>query len=44
MPTDNQPDKKEARVKKNQGQIPITEEAQNKNPNAKKQSAKESDV
>lgn len=44
MPKDSQPDRKEARVKKSEGQIPITEEGQNHNKNAKKQSIKNNDV
>lgn len=44
MPKDSQPDKRKARVKKSQGQIPITEEGHNHNPNSKKQSVKNNDV
>lgn len=38
MPKDSQPDKKEVRMKKCGGQIPMTRENQNQNPNAKKKS------
>lgn len=44
MPKDSQPDNKEAREKKCNGQTPITEENQNQNKNVKKQSAKPNDV
>lgn len=44
MPKDSQPDKKEARMKKCNGQTPITRENQNQNRTAKKQSNNRSDV
>ena len=44
MPKDSQPDNKKARKIKSRGQTPITAEAQNHNPNAKKQSIKNDDV
>ncbi|MEA4891477.1 MAG: hypothetical protein VB085_02790 [Peptococcaceae bacterium] len=44
MAKDSQPDNKRARMKKCNGQTPITRENQNQNPNAKKQSIKNSDV
>lgn len=44
MPKDSQPDNKQDRVKKANGQIPITKENQNHNKNAKKQSIKNNDV
>ncbi len=44
MPKDSQPDNKAARRKKAKGQTPITQENQNQNPNAKKQSVKPGDV
>jgi hypothetical protein len=44
MPKDSQPDNKKARKQKSKGQTPITEEAQNHNPNSKKQSIKNNDV
>jgi hypothetical protein len=44
MPKDSQPDNKWARVKKSEGQIPITRENQNQNRNTKKQSAPKNDV
>jgi hypothetical protein len=44
MTKDSQPDNKRARKEKSNGQIPITAEAQNHNPNAKKQSVKNNDV
>jgi len=44
MPKDSQPDKKEVRVKKSNGQTPITEEGHNHNPNRKKQSVQNDDV
>lgn len=43
MPKDSQPDKKRARKEKSRGQIPITEEGHNHNPNAKKQSVDKGD-
>ncbi len=44
MPKDSQPDNKNARIKKANGQTPITKENQNQNRNAKKQSVKNDDV
>ncbi len=44
MPKDSQPDKKEDRMKKCNGQTPLTRENQNHNPNSKKQSVKRNDV
>lgn len=44
MPKDSQPDNKNARLKKSNGQTPITRENQNNNRNTKKQSAKRGDV
>lgn len=44
MPKDSQPDNKKARREKSKGQTPITAEAQNHNPNAKKQSIRNNDV
>jgi len=44
MPKDSQPDQKKARRDKSRGQTPITAEAQNHNPNEKKQSVKNNDV
>ncbi len=44
MTKDSQPDKKEVRKKKSKGQTTITQEAQNHNRNAKKQSVKNNDV
>lgn len=44
MPKDSQPDNKRSRMKKANGQTPITEENQNHNRNTKKQSAKRDDV
>lgn len=44
MPKDSQPDKKEVRVEKANGQTPLTKENQNQNKNAKKQSIKNNDV
>lgn len=44
MTKDSQPDNKKARMEKCKGQTPITKEAQNHNPNAKKQSVKNNDV
>ncbi|WP_277668496.1 hypothetical protein [Caproiciproducens galactitolivorans] len=44
MPKDSQPDNKISRIKKANGQTPITRENQNKNRNAKKQSIKNNDV
>jgi len=44
MPKDSQPDNKKSRKEKSRGQIPITAEGQNNNPNSKKQSVKRDDV
>ncbi|SFR69761.1 hypothetical protein [Anaeromicropila populeti] len=44
MPKDSQPDKKEVRMEKCNGQTPLTRENQNKNKNAKHQSIKQNDV
>ncbi|HKL78906.1 MAG TPA: hypothetical protein VJ888_00575 [Mobilitalea sp.] len=44
MPKDSQPDNKRARTDKANGQIPITQENQNKNKNAKRKSIKHNDV
>lgn len=44
MPKDSQPDKKEVRDEKANGQTPLTKENQNKNKNAKRQSIKNNDV
>lgn len=44
MPKDSQPDNKQARTQKANGQTPITRENQNQNKNAKKQSIKNDDV
>jgi hypothetical protein len=44
MPKDSQPDNKQARIQKANGQTPITKENQNQNKNAKKQSIKNDDV
>jgi hypothetical protein len=44
MPKDSQPDNKEARMEKCNYQTPITQENQNKNKNAKRQSNKNNDV
>jgi len=44
MPKDSQPDNKEARIKKADGQTPITRENQNQTRNAKKKSIKNNDV
>jgi hypothetical protein len=44
MPKDSQPDNKQARKEKSKGQVPLTAEGQNKNPNRKKQSVKPGDV
>jgi len=44
MPKDSQPDNKKARMKKCNGQTPITKENQNQNRNAKKQSIERNDV
>ncbi len=44
MPKDSQPDSKEVRKKKANGQTPLTRENQNQNRNAKKKSIKNNDV
>lgn len=44
MPKDSQPDNKNARLQKSNGQLPLTREAQNQTPNVKKQSVKRDDV
>ncbi|WP_268876700.1 hypothetical protein [Konateibacter massiliensis] len=44
MPKDSQPDNKEARMEKCNGQTPITRENQNKNKNAKRHSIENNDV
>ncbi len=44
MPKDSQPDNKQARMEKCNGQTPITKENQNKNPNAKHKSIRHNDV
>jgi len=44
VPKDSQPDNKKDRIKKANGQTPITQENQNQNKNAKKQSIKNNDV
>jgi hypothetical protein len=44
MTKDSQPDNKEARIEKANGQTPITRENQNKNKNAKRRSIKRNDV
>lgn len=44
MPKDSQPDNKRARMKKANGQTPITKENQNKNKNGKRQSIEHNDV
>lgn len=44
MPKDSQPDNKQARMEKCNGQTPITKENQNKNKNSKHQSTKHNDV
>lgn len=44
MPKDSQPDNKRARMRKANGQTPITQENQNHNPNTKHQSVKNGDV
>lgn len=41
MAKDSQPDKRKARIKKSNFQIPLTRENQNHNRNAKKHSIKE---
>ncbi|MEL7565048.1 MAG: hypothetical protein AAGU27_09220 [Dehalobacterium sp.] len=44
MPKDSQPDNKKVRREKSKRQIPITQEAENHNRNAKKQSIENNDV
>jgi hypothetical protein len=44
MAKDSQPDNKQARLEKCNGQTPITSENKNKNKNAKRQSIKNNDV
>lgn len=44
MAKDSQPDNKKARMKKRDGQTPITRENQNQNANPKKHSIKNNDV
>lgn len=44
MPKDSQPDKKQIRKFKCNGQTPLTRENQNQNRNSKKQSIKNNDV
>ena len=44
MPKDSQPDNKVDRMKKANGQTPITRENKNQNKNSKKQSNKNNDV
>ena len=44
MPKDSQPDNKQARMRKCNGQTPLTRENENQNRNAKKQSIKHNDV
>lgn len=44
MTKDSQPDKKEVRKKKSNGQTTITQEATNHNPNSKKRSVENGDV
>ena len=44
MPKDRQPDKKEVRIRKCNGQTPLTRENQNQHNNAKKQSIRHNDV
>jgi hypothetical protein len=44
MPKDSQPDNKKARLRKANGQTPITRENQNQNSNAKKKSIPNNDV
>lgn len=44
MPKDSQPDNKIARVKKANGQTPLTDENKNHTRNVKKQSIKRNDV
>lgn len=44
MPKDSQPDPKNIRKKKSNGQTPLTQENQNQNRNAKKKSIANDDV
>jgi hypothetical protein len=44
MPKDSQPDNKQARTRKSDGQTPLTRENQNQSRTTKKQSAKRGDV
>lgn len=44
MPKDSQPDPKDVRKAKANGQTPLTRENQNQNRNAKKQSIRNDDV
>ncbi|MGI6679721.1 MAG: hypothetical protein ACOX2Q_11960 [Dehalobacterium sp.] len=44
MTKDSQPDNKKARKEKSRGLTPLTREAQNHNPNSKKQSIPRNDV
>ena len=44
MAKDSQPDNKEARERKSNGQTPLTRENQNRSRTAKKQSAQRGDV
>ena len=44
MPQDSQPDNKKARMKKCNGQTPLTRENQNQNRSAKKRSIPDNDV
>ena len=44
MPKDSQPDPKETRMRKCNGQTPITRENQNQNQNGKKRSIPSNDV
>ena len=44
MPKDSQPDPKEVRMEKANGQTPLTCENKNKNRNAKKKSIRNNDV
>lgn len=44
MPKDSQPDNKQARMEKSNHQTPITQENQQKNKNAKRQSIPNNDV
>lgn len=44
MPKDSQPDPKQVRLKKANGQTPLTRENQNQNRNARKKSIRNNDV